>query len=62
MFKDAESGDKEINEERTSQALETKSDIVAAACPFCTTMMTDGIKAPQTRGSSQSNGCCRIDC
>ena len=44
MFKDAESGDKEINEERTSQALETKSDIVAAACPFCITMMTDGIK------------------
>jgi Fe-S oxidoreductase len=44
MFKDAEKGDKEINIERTEQALETRPDIVAAACPFCNTMMTDGIK------------------
>mgnify|MGYP000879166387 CR=1 FL=1 len=44
MFKDAEKGDKEVNIERTEQALEIKPDIIAAGCPFCNTMMTDGIK------------------
>lgn len=44
MFKEAEHGDKEINIERTEQALEVKPDIIAAACPFCNTMMTDGVK------------------
>ena len=44
MFKDAEPGNKEINIERTEQALETKPDIIAAGCPFCNTMMTDGVK------------------
>ena len=44
MFKDAEAGDKEINIERTEQAIETKPDIIAAGCPFCNTMMTDGVK------------------
>ena len=44
MFKDAEPGDKEVNIERTEQALETQPDIVAASCPFCNTIMTDGIK------------------
>jgi heterodisulfide reductase subunit D len=44
MFKDAENGNKEINIERTEEALETKPDIIAAACPFCNTMMTDGVK------------------
>ncbi|MDB3861997.1 (Fe-S)-binding protein [Flavobacteriaceae bacterium] len=44
MFKDAEPGNKEVNIERTEQALDTKPNIIAAACPFCNTMMTDGIK------------------
>jgi Fe-S oxidoreductase len=44
MFKDAEKGDKEINIERTEQAMEVKPDIIAAGCPFCNTMMTDGVK------------------
>lgn len=44
MFKDAEPGDKEINIERTEEALETKADTIAVACPFCMTMMADGIK------------------
>ena len=44
MFKEAEKGDKEINVERTEDALETKADIIATGCPFCNTMMTDGIK------------------
>lgn len=44
MFKEAEKGNKEINVERTEDALETKADIIATGCPFCNTMMTDGLK------------------
>ena len=44
MFKEAEKGDKEIFIERIEDAIETKADIVATACPFCMVMMTDGIK------------------
>ncbi|MCH2225577.1 MAG: (Fe-S)-binding protein [Crocinitomicaceae bacterium] len=44
MFKEAEKGDKEINVERTEDALETKADVIATGCPFCNTMMTDGVK------------------
>ena len=44
MFKEAEKGDKEVNIKRTEDVLETKSNIVATGCPFCNTMMTDGIK------------------
>jgi len=47
MFKDAEKGDKEVNVERTEQALDVKPEIIAAGCPFCNTMMTDGIKAKE---------------
>jgi heterodisulfide reductase subunit D len=44
MFKEAEKGDKEINIERTEDALEIKPSIIATGCPFCNTMMTDGVK------------------
>jgi len=44
MFKETEKGDKEINIERTEEALEIKPDIIATGCPFCMTMMTDGVK------------------
>lgn len=44
MFKEPEQGDKDVNVERTEQALETQPEIIAAACPFCNTMMTDGVK------------------
>ena len=44
MFKEAEKGDKEIFMERIEDALETNADIIATACPFCMTMMTDGLK------------------
>ena len=33
-----------INEVRTEQAIETKAQIVATACPFCLQMFEDGIK------------------
>jgi Fe-S oxidoreductase len=44
MFKDAEKGDKEVNALRTEQAVETKPEIIAAGCPFCNTMMSDGVR------------------
>ncbi len=44
MFKEAEKGNKEINVERTEEALETSANIIATGCPFCNTMMTDGVK------------------
>jgi len=44
MFKEAEKGNKEINIERTEDALELKPDVIATGCPFCNTMMTDGVK------------------
>ena len=47
MFKEAEPGDKEINIERTDDALETDPEVIAAACPFCNTMITDGIKSKE---------------
>ena len=45
MFKEPEKGDMDINVLRTKDALETKPDIIATGCPFCNTMMTDGVKA-----------------
>ena len=47
MFKEPEAGNKDINVERTEDALETKTEIIAAGCPFCNTMMTDGVKAKE---------------
>ncbi|TVR82243.1 MAG: (Fe-S)-binding protein [Chitinophagaceae bacterium] len=44
MFKEEEKGEIRVNQKRVNQALETKADIIAAACPFCMTMMTDGVK------------------
>lgn len=44
MFKEDEPGDKRINIERTDEAITTGASIIAAACPFCNTMMTDGVK------------------
>ncbi len=45
MFKESESGTKEINIARTEEIETVQPDVVAAACPFCNTMLTDGIKA-----------------
>jgi Fe-S oxidoreductase len=44
MFKEDEPGNKRINTERTDEALETGATFIASACPFCNTMMTDGVK------------------
>ncbi|MCV6628448.1 MAG: (Fe-S)-binding protein [Flavobacteriaceae bacterium] len=47
MFKEPEEGNKDVNIERTEQALETQPDIIAAGCPFCNTMLTDGVKVKE---------------
>jgi len=44
MFKESEKGSKDINIERTEEAIQVNPDIIATGCPFCNTMMTDGIK------------------
>jgi Fe-S oxidoreductase len=44
MFKEAEAGNKEVNTERSEEALDLKPDFIAVGCPFCNTMMTDGVK------------------
>ena len=51
MFKEPENGNKDINIERTEQALETQPDIIAAGCPFCNTMMSDGVKNKEKEDS-----------
>ena len=47
MWKEDEPGDKRINLERTEEALGTNADIIAANCPFCITMLQDGLKAKE---------------
>ena len=44
MFKEEEKGDLRINIERSNEALETGATVIAAACPFCNTMLSDGVK------------------
>lgn len=51
MFKEEEKGNLRINQERIHEALDTQSAIVAAACPFCNTMLTDGVKSQEKEES-----------
>lgn len=44
MFKEPEKGNRDVNVERTEEALQSKPTHIAVACPFCMTMMTDGVK------------------
>src|SRR5215204_4213542 len=53
MFKEEEKGVKRINQERSHEAIATGSNIIAAACPFCNTMLTDGVKSKDKEESVQ---------
>jgi Fe-S oxidoreductase len=50
MFKEEENGEIRINLERSNEALATGASVIAAACPFCNTMMTDGVKNKEKEG------------
>lgn len=51
MFKEEEPGTTRINLDRSAEAINTGASIVAAACPFCNTMLTDGVKAAEKEDS-----------
>jgi heterodisulfide reductase subunit D len=53
MFKEEEKGSTRVNWERTNEAVETGAGIIASACPFCNTMMTDGVKVAEKEESTQ---------
>ena len=51
MFKEEEKGTIRINSERSNEAIATGANIIAAACPFCNTMLTDGVKNAEKEDS-----------
>lgn len=53
MFKEEEKGTSRINIDRSNEALSTGAGVIAAACPFCNTMMTDGVKLAEKEESVQ---------
>lgn len=53
MFKEPEKGDKDVNVLRTEDALQTNPDIIATGCPYCNTMMTDGVKFKEKEAEIQ---------
>ncbi len=53
MFKEEEKGDTRISTERTNEAIGTGASVIASACPFCNTMMTDGVKQAEKEDSIQ---------
>jgi Fe-S oxidoreductase len=44
MFKEPEKGNRDVNVARVEEALSEQPDTIAVACPFCMTMITDGVK------------------
>lgn len=53
MFKEEEAGNTRVNFKRSQQAIETGASIIASNCPFCTTMLQDGVKNEEAEDSVQ---------
>jgi heterodisulfide reductase subunit D len=53
MFKEEEKGTSRINIDRSNEAIATGANVIAAACPFCNTMMTDGVKLAEKEDNVQ---------
>src|SRR5574343_1151271 len=53
MFKEEEKGSTRVNWERTEEALQTQASVIASACPFCNTMITDGVKTKEKENNVQ---------
>jgi Fe-S oxidoreductase len=53
MFKEEEKGETRVNVERSREAIGTGASVIAAACPFCNTMMTDGVKLAEKEDTVQ---------
>lgn len=53
MFKEEEAGTTRVNFERGKEAIGTGADVIAANCPFCTTMLMDGVKNAEKEDSVQ---------
>ncbi len=53
MFKEEEKGTSRINIDRSNEAISTGASVIAAACPFCNTMMTDGVKLAEKEEAVQ---------
>lgn len=53
MFKEEEKGTDRVNAERSREAIGTGATVIAAACPFCNTMMTDGVKLAEKEDQVQ---------
>ncbi|MDA3615115.1 (Fe-S)-binding protein [Polluticaenibacter yanchengensis] len=53
MFKEEETGTTRVNWERTAEALDTGAKVIASACPFCNTMLTDGTKNKEKENEVQ---------
>ncbi len=51
MFKEEEKGTTRVNWERTDEALETGATVIVSSCPFCNTMLTDGVKTKEKEES-----------
>ena len=51
MFKEEEKGDVRVNIDRSREAIDTQAAVIASACPFCNTMMTDGVKLAEKEES-----------
>lgn len=53
MFKEEEKGTTRVNFERTNEAIDTGAEVIAAACPFCNTMLTDGVKNAEKESTTK---------